>query len=589
MDSNLISLKLKTLTTKPGVYRFYDEKGELLYVGKAKNLRNRISSYFTKNHVSPRICMMVSRIKDFQITVVDSEWEALLLENNMIKEFNPRFNVMLKDDKTYPWLAITKDTYPTLFLTRKPDYQHCEIFGPYSSVYSVQLLLDTLLTAFQIRTCKNIKLSRRPCLQYQIKKCAAPCVGYISKELYQSQIQQIREIIKGNASSVVKQFKEEMMKHADTWEFEKAQILKEKILILEKFHTKSTVVNPNLGALDIFSFDEDENSAYINFMRMKEGSVIQSYTFEINLKSDYQQEELLSMGMGEVVNRFGTLSQEIIVPFLPEIQAKNQHFTTPKTGDKKKLLDLSLKNVHTYMQEKKKRLDLVKPERHSQRILMELQKVLDMNVLPTHIECFDNSNTQGMEPVAAMVCFLNAKPAKKEYRHFNIQTVEGPDDFASMYEVVKRRYSRLKAENKPLPQLVLIDGGKGQLGMAYKALCDIDLQNKLMLIGIAKRLEDIYKVGDPLPLYIDKKSEAQKLLQYIRDEVHRFGIMHHRKRRSKKSITSELDNIQGIGATTIQKLLSHFKSVKRIKDADFDEIKKLIGQTKAQIIAEHFK
>ncbi|MDR2980010.1 MAG: excinuclease ABC subunit UvrC [Bacteroidales bacterium] len=579
-----VLLKIKTLSEKPGVYRFFDEAGKILYVGKAKNLKRRVSSYFTKNHDSGKLRVMVSKICDLQTTVVDSEWEALLLENSMIKEFKPRFNAMMKDDKTYPWLAVTKEDFPRIILTRKPDRKNQELFGPYASVHAVHLLLETIFEAFKIRTCKVMDSQGRPCLQYQIKRCPGSCGGYISKEEYQENIRQAVEIIKGKGGAVVKQMKEEMMRFADLWEFEKAQEIKEKIEVVEKFRMKSTVVNPEIERLDIFSITMEEEESYLNFMRIVEGAVIQSYTFEIANKMDTVVDDLLLLGMVEIEEKFGALSKEVIVPFIPDIQSENIHFIVPQRGDKKKLLELSQKNVQTYMMEKKKRQELVNPERHSERTLQALQKALNMEQYPNHIECFDNSNTQGSEPVAAMVCFLNGKPAKQEYRHFNIKTVEGPDDFASMEEVVYRRYKRLLDEQKPLPQLVLIDGGKGQLGAACKAISELGLSKVIMLIGIAKRLEDIYKVGDPVPLYLDKKSEAQKLLQRIRDEVHRFGITHHRKRRSKKSLSSELDTIPGIGKRLSEKLLSHFKSVKRIKEAKEEEIAEIIGQVKAKAV-----
>lgn len=581
-----LQLTIKSLAEKPGVYRFYDEDQRLLYVGKAKNLKRRVSSYFNKNHPPGKLRLMVSKIRSMETTIVNTEWEALLLENSLIKELKPRYNSMLKDDKTYPWIAITKEKFPRIFLTRKPDRQHCEIFGPYASVFSVNTLLETIFDAFRIRTCKMMDKNGRPCLQYQIKKCAAPCAGYISEEEYNAQIKQIVEIIKGNATAVVKQLWKEMIEHADRWEFEQAQLLKEKIAVIEIFQAKSVVVNPSIGRVDVFSIDEDEENAFVNFMRVVEGTVIQAYTFEISNKMAQSKEELLLLGMAEIEDRFGKISDEVILPFMPEITPDHLIFIVPQRGDKKKLLDLSMKNAHLYMLEKKKRMDLVDPERHSQRVLLALQTALGMKELPVRIECFDNSNTQGSEPVAAMVCFVNGKPDKKEYRHYNIKTVEGPDDFASMREVVYRRYKRLLEEEKEFPQLVIIDGGKGQLNAAYSALEELEITDKIMIVGIAKRLEDIYKVGDSLPLYIDKKSEAQKLLQRIRDEVHRFGITHHRKKRSKKSLASQLDSIPGIGKATAEKLLSHFKSVKRIREASEEEIAKVVGKAKGKVVLE---
>jgi len=588
-DSSHISLILKSLSDKPGVYRFYDETRQLLYIGKAKNLKKRVASYFSKTHDSERLRLLVSKTKDIETTVVHSEWEALLLENNMIKQLKPRFNVMMRDDKSYPWVAITREKFPRIFLTRKPNKKLCEIYGPYASVHTINSLISTFSDAFRLRTCKLMKKNRRPCLQYQIKKCAAPCAGYISEEDYQNQIVQIREIIKGNTSSVIKQLKEKMMQFAEQWEFEKAQQLKETIHILELFKSKSVVVNSVIGKVDVFSMEEGEDSACVNFMRVIDGAVIQSYTLGLSNKLGRNSEELLLIGIVEISERFGHLSKEVLLPFMPDILPEEITFTVPQRGDKKKLLELSQKNALSYMLEKKKRIELIDPERHSQRVLLALQKILEMEKLPTYIECFDNSNTQGSEPVAAMVCFINGKPAKKEYRHFNIKTVEGADDFASMYEVVYRRYKRLKEENKPLPQLVIIDGGKGQLSSAYRAIEELGLAQDTLLIGIAKRLEDIYKVGDSLPLYLDKKSEAQKLLQRIRDEVHRFGIAHHRKRRSKKSLSSILEAIPGIGNVISEKLLHHFKSVKRIKAASEEELITVVGNSNAQKIKLFFE
>jgi len=583
-----IALILRSLPAKPGVYRFLDENEKVIYVGKAKKLKNRVSSYFNKTHEVGKLRIMVPKIRDIQTTVVDTEWEALLLENSMIKQLRPRYNVMLKDDKTYPWIAVTKEAFPRIFATRRPDKEKYELFGPYASVYSMNIMLETIFEVFPIRNCKHFTKNGRPCLQYQIKKCAAPCAGLISQEEYQNNIKRIIDIIKGNSKSVIKQLQEEMMILADKWEFEKAQLIKDKLQILEKFHSKSVVVNPNITRLDVFSIEEDEDAAYVNFLRVVEGSIVQVYTLEMNNKMDKTVEDLLLLGILEIQERFGPLFPEILLPFMPDIIPKGLSFQVPLRGDKKKLLELSQKNAHFYMLEKKKRQELVNPERHQNRILKTLQKDLGMAVLPTHIECFDNSNTQGEEPVAAMVCFIDGKPAKKEYRHFNIKTVEGPDDFASMKEVVSRRYQRLLDENKSLPQLVIVDGGKGQLNAAHEALVQLGTANSIMLIGIAKRLEDVYKVGDNLPLYIDKKSESQKLIQRMRDEVHRFGITHHRKRRSKKSLASQLTEIPGIGELLENKLLVKFKSVKRIKEAPEEDIASVTGKKKAKLIKDYF-
>ena len=584
MNPELIPFQIKSLPDKPGVYRFYDENGEIIYIGKAKDLKKRVSSYFTKTHENLRLTVLVSKICDIQFTVVDSEWEALLLENSMIKQFRPRYNAMLKDDKTYPWLAVSKEEFPRLYYTRNPNPKKEELFGPYSSLRFMHTLMDTLFTLFPIRTCKVLKKTGRPCLQYHIKKCAAPCANNISSEIYKENIAKVITIIKGKLSEVVRQLKAEMMLCAEKWEFEKAQEIKEQINVLETYHGKSIVVNPEISNCDVFSIENENNKAFVNFMRIVEGAIVQTFTLEIQNHLENNNEELLLMAMGEVEKRIGTLLQEVILPFILDFQKEKTNFIVPVRGDKKKLLELSQKNAKISMLEKQKRQELADPERHQNRILLALQKDLGMQKLPVTIECFDNSNTQGDEPVAAMVLFKNGKPDKKEYRHFIIKTVTGADDFASMYEVVKRRYSRLLEEEKPLPDLVIIDGGKGQLNAANQALTELHIQDKMMMIGIAKRLEDIYKVGESFPVFIDKKSESQKLLQRIRDEVHRFGITHHRKRRSKKSIHSELDDIKGIGTATKEKLLKHFKTVAKIKAATFEEIAAVIGVAKAKLV-----
>jgi excinuclease ABC subunit C len=581
---NAIALQLKTLPEKPGVYRFYDENGVIIYIGKAKALKKRVSSYFTKTHEHPKLNILVSKIKDIQFTVVDSEWEALLLENSMIKQYQPRYNATLKDDKTYPWLAVSKEEFPRLYYTRNPNLKKEELFGPYSAYRFMHTLMDTLFALFPIRTCKILQKSERPCLQYHIKKCAAPCAGYISPEAYKENIQKVIKIIKGNLSEVLRQLKSEMMHFAEKWEFEKAQLIKEQIEILESYHGKSVVVNPEISHCDVFSLENENNTAAVNFMRIVEGAIVQTFTLEIQNNIEYNKEELLLMAMVEIEKRFGALSPEVLIPFTIDFHKEKTTFVAPVRGDKKKLLELSQKNAKIFWLEKQKRQELADPERHQNRILLALQKDLGMQNLPITIECFDNSNTQGDEPVAAMVRFKNGKPDKKEYRHFIIKTVTGPDDFASMTEVVKRRYSRLIEEEKRLPDLIIVDGGKGQLNAAHQALTELKIQDKVMLIGIAKRLEDIYRVGESIPVFIDKKSESQKLLQRIRDEVHRFGITHHRKRRSKKSIHSELDDIKGIGVTTKEKLLKHFKSVAKIKAASFEELAAVIGSAKAKLL-----
>jgi excinuclease ABC subunit C len=589
MDSEKISLILKSLPEKPGVYRFFDDEGTIIYVGKAKKLKRRVSSYFNKQHDNRKVRVMVSKIRDIQTTVVNTEWEALLLENSMIKEYKPRYNILLKDDKTYPWLAISKEDFPRIFSTRNPDKNTMQLFGPYASVHYLNTLMDTIRELFPLRTCRRLTQNSRPCIQHQIGKCPAPCAKLISKEDYQEEIHTIIEIIKGNSKLVQQKLKDQMMKYAENWEFEKAQVVKRKLLVLDNYIGKSVVVNPSLTQLDVLSLDTDDESGYINFLRIMNGAIVQSYTFEINNKLDKSDEDLLLSGMLAIEDKFGPLFSDVVVPFMPELVPEGTNFIVPQRGDKYKLLELSQKNAQAYRLEKKKRQDLVDPERRHLRVLTALQKALNMDKLPRRIECFDNSNTQGEEPVASMVCFIDGKPAKKEYRHFLIKTVVGPDDFGSMEEVVYRRYHRLLEEGKELPDLLMVDGGKGQLHAGYNALKALHIEDRLMIIGIAKRLEDIYKVGDELPTFIDKKSEAQKLLQHLRDEAHRFGITHHRKRRAKHSIASRLDEIPGIGEVLKNKLLTHFKSVKNIENASQEELAKVIGPAKAAKLLEELK
>lgn len=582
-----IKLILRALPEKPGVYRFYDENGTVIYVGKAKRLKRRVSSYFNKEHDSSKVRMLVTKIRDIETVVVDTEWDALLLENSMIKQFKPKYNILLKDDKTYPWIAVSREKFPRIFSTRRPEPAKMQLFGPYSSVKQMNVLLELLADLFPLRTCKILKNNDRPCMQYQIKKCAAPCCGLISKEEYNDNIQKAVQIIRGNRKEVIRQLRDEMMHFADEWKFEQAAEIKRRIEALEVFIGKSVVVNPSLTNLDVFGMEEDDNCTYISFLRIVDGAVVQAHTFEIENRMEMTREDALWTGILEIRSRLGNIASLILVPFLPSIESEGLNFQVPQRGDKHKLLELATHNAHFYMLEKRKRQDLVDPERRGQRVLEALQKALGMKTLPRRIECFDNSNTQGEDPVAAMSCFIDGKPAKSEYRHFNIKTVVGADDFASMEEVIYRRYHRLLEEDKPLPELVVIDGGKGQLNAAWKAIQALKIEDRLMMVGIAKRLEDIYKVGDDLPVYIDKRSEAQKLLQHLRDEVHRFGITHHRKRRSKTSIKSKLDDAPGIGKTLKNKLLREFKSVAKITEASESEIAKVIGPKKAAALKEY--
>jgi len=582
-----LRLILRSLPEKPGVYRFFDEGGTIIYVGKAKRLKRRVSSYFNKEHESSKVRMLVAKIRDIQTTVVDSEWEALLLENSMIKQFKPRYNILLKDDKTYPWIAVTKEDYPRIFPTRRPEPDKMHLFGPYSSVKQMNILLDTVNDMFPLRTCRRLVQNDRPCMQHQLKKCPAPCCGLITAKEYQANIAKILDIIKGNRRQVIAQLKEEMMQYADKWEFEKAAVLKKRIEVLENFVVKSVVVSPQLTDMDVFGMEQDEECLYVSFLRIVDGAIVQAHTLELDRRMEREDEDLLWDALLEMKDRQGSLFPTIIVPTMPTLQPDGWNFVVPQRGEKRKLLELAERNAHFYMLEKKKRQDLVNPERRSQRVLTALQTALGMKTLPRHIECFDNSNTQGDDPVGAMVCFIDGKPAKKEYRHFNIKTVVGADDFATMEEVLYRRYHRLIEEEKPLPDLIVIDGGKGQLNAAYRTLQSLHIEDRLMVVGIAERLEDIYKVGDEFPIYIDKRSEAQKLLQQIRDAVHNFGITHHRNRRSKTSIASALDDIPGIGAVLKTKLLKQFKSVARMKQVSEQELAAVVGPKKAKTLFEH--
>ncbi len=587
---------LKSLPEKPGVYQFYNHEGLILYVGKAKSLKKRVNSYFTKEHYdSGKTRVLVSKIADIRTIVVETELDALLLENNLIKKYQPRYNVALKDDKSFPWICIKKESFPRVFPTRRVIKDGSEYFGPYPSVKVMRTLLDFIKTLYPRRTC-NLALEPKAiaagkfkvCLEYHIKNCLAPCVGYQTEEDYLSTIDDIRKIIKGNISELIKTLRERMMQHAAEYRFEQAQELKERLELLEKFKSRSTIVNPSISNVDVFSIYCEEKIAYINYLRVLDGSIVQGHTIELKKRMDESPEELLSIGIAEMRLRFDSNAKEIIVPILPDFEDESIQVNIPQRGDKKKLLELSERNVSNYIREKSKQIELVDPERHTKRILEQLKKDLRMPELPRHIECFDNSNLQGSYPVSAMVCFKNAKPSKKDYRHYNVKTVEGPNDFATMEEVLSRRYSRLLNENEPLPQLIIIDGGKGQLSASVTALEKLGLRGKITIIGIAKRLEEIYFPGDPLPLYIDKKSESLKIIQQLRNEAHRFGITHHRNRRDKGTLQTELSNIEGIGKSTAEKLLADFRSVAKISKLSLDEISASIGANRAEKVYRYF-
>jgi excinuclease ABC subunit C len=583
----------KHLPLKPGVYQFSDQNRKIIYIGKAKYLRKRVLSYF-RGEKDGKLRIMIDKIRDIQHIVVDTELDALLLENNLIKKYQPRYNVMLKDDKTYPWICIKNEAFPRVVSTRHLIQDGSEYFGPYPNGKMLRTLLDLFRRLFTLRSCKlNLtpKLIAKGkydiCLEYHIKKCKAPCIGKQSETEYLEEIAAVRKILKGNVHSVIKELETMMHTFAENLAFENAQLVKEKIELLKKYHSHSMIVSPKLGDMDVCSIVSNEKSAFINYLRIIKGAIIQTHTIELRKKLNEPEAELLNFGLIELRHRFHSITREVILPFEIDTALEIKQ-SIPKIGDKKKLLDLSLRNAKLFMLEQAKRKELTDPERHQKRILHNLQKDLRLKSYPNRIECFDNSNIQGYHPVAAMVCFINARPAKKEYRHYHIKTVEGPNDFASMEEVVFRRYKRLIEEEKELPQLIVIDGGKGQLSAALKSLKKLNLDKKIAILGIAKRLEELYFPGDPIPLYLDKKSESLRLIQQLRDEAHRFGIAQHRKRRSKETIKSELEDIQGIGKKTIHALLSKYKSVKRIQSLSKEELEKTIGKRKAEIITSYF-
>ena len=587
---------IRNIPQKPGCYQYYDDKGVIIYVGKAKNLKKRVSSYFTKNHEdSPKTRILVSKIKDIKYIIVESEEDTLLLENSLIKEFQPRYNVMLKDDKSYPSIVIRNEYFPRIEITRKILKDGSKYFGPYSNVLSVKTLLELIHKLYPIRTCslnltpeKIAEGKYKVCLEYHIKRCKGPCVGLQNSEEYIKNVNAIQEILKGNTNLVSESIYSEMQALAEKQEFEEANKLKEKFILIENFKNKSTVVSSIKYNIDVFSYDEDADAGYINYLNVYNGAVIQAYTFEYRKRIEEEKEELLALGIIEVRKRFGSTAKEIVVPFLPDLKLDGVEINIPQRGDKKKLLLLSTQNVRQYKVDKLKRAESLNPEQRGTRILKEMQKDLNLKDLPSHIECFDNSNIQGTNPVSACVVFKMGKPSKKDYRHFNVKTVVGPDDFSTMREVVYRRYHRLIEEGSPLPQLIVIDGGKGQLSAACESLKELGIYGKVAIVGIAKRLEEIYYPEDSIPLYLDKNSESLKIIQHLRDEAHRFGITFHRNQRSKGQVKSELDNIKGIGEETKRLLLKEFKSVKRIKSASNEEIEKVVGKHKATLIEKYF-
>ena len=595
MQNPTLQLQIQSLPDGPGVYQYYDKEDKILYVGKAKNLKKRVASYFNKIHDTAKTNVLVKKTVSIKHIVVPTETDALLLENNLIKTLQPRYNVMLRDDKTYPWICIKKEAFPRIFPTRRMVKDGSEYYGPYTCFKTVNTILDLIKELYPLRTCnfdlsqKNIENNKfKVCLEYHIGNCKGPCEGHETVENYQKQVDAIREILKGNFKESQREFKRLMNDFASKMQFEEAQKVKEKIDVLENYQSRSTIINPKITNIDVFSIVSDESAAYVNFLQISHGSIIRSHTLDIKKKLDESDEELLELAIIELRDRFHLLSKEIIVPF-PVHLGENIKITVPQLGDKKQILDLSIRNAKFYRIDQLKQLQIVDPERHSNRIMAQMQKDLRLSEEPRHIECFDNSNIQGTNPVSACVVFKEGKPSKKDYRHFNIKTVVGPDDFASMEEVVYRRYKRMLEENQPLPQLIIIDGGKGQLSSALKSIDQLGLRGKIAIIGIAKRLEELYFPGDSVPLYLDKKSETLKVIQHLRNEAHRFGITFHRDKRSKSALNSSIEAIPGIGEKTMLTLIQHFKSVKRLKLATEKEITEVVGISKAKKITDFYK
>ncbi|WP_347839364.1 excinuclease ABC subunit UvrC [uncultured Draconibacterium sp.] len=598
VNKNIDYLKslISVLPNKPGIYQYLDQSNTIIYIGKAKDLRKRVSSYFTKNHEHRKTALLVRNITDIKHMVVQSEQDALLLENNLIKKYQPRYNIRLKDDKSYPWICIKNEAFPRVFKTRNLVRDGSRYFGPYTSIYTVRTLLELFKSEYKLRTC-NYNLSKeniesgkyKVCLEYHIGNCKGPCEGHISEQEYQKGIEDITDILKGNISGVIKHLEDMMAEMSANLNFEEAMLLKEKYDSLKRYQSRSTVVSPVITDVDVYSIEEDEKFAFINYLKIIKGAIIQTFTLEIKKGLDETTEELLLAGIIEIRQKVFSNAREILVPFKLDNVIENVVFRVPKRGDKKELLDLSKRNAKYFRLEKDKQAVLKNPNIRTDRILNTIKKDLQLKELPERIECFDNSNLQGTNPVAACVVFKNAKPAKKEYRHFNIKTVEGPNDFASMEEVVFRRYKRLTEENKPLPHLIVVDGGKGQLSATMKAIDKLNLRGKISVIGIAKRLEEIYFPGDSVPIYINKNSETLKVIQHLRDEAHRFGITFHRDKRSKAFISSELNSIDGVGEKTTEKLLKDFKSVKQVKQQKLEALESSIGKAKARIVFDYFQ
>ena len=594
-----LKLKISLLPDSPGVYMYFNAQGTVIYVGKAKRLKRRVSSYFNRVHPVVRTNMLVRHIHDLKYIVVNTEEEALDLENSLIKTHQPHYNVLLKDDKSYPWICVSKELFPRVYLTREKVHKQARFFGPYPKPEVAWALLDTLKQMYPLRSCRHALTPQaveskkiRLCLKYHIRTCCGPCQGYITPQEYAKYIDEITHILNGETRQVSTYLREEMERYASQLKFEEAEAVKRKYLLLENYRAKSVIVSPTITNIDIYSLIRDDAAAYVNYMHVREGSVVQSMTLEykfVDTDTGETDSELISTAIHEFRQRFADVNRtdrvrEALVNVVPEFPPEGIEFVVPQRGDKRKLLAISLKNAEQYRTEKLKMMEKLNPEQRAMRTLTTIQKDLHLPELPRHIECFDNSNISGAHPVAACVVFRNAKPAKKEYRHFNIKTVEGPDDYASMREVLTRRYSRLLSEGADLPQLVVLDGGKGQLSAGIEVLDSLGLRHQIAMIGIAKSLNEIYFPGDSLPLYIDKNSETLKVVQRLRDEAHRFGIAHHRNKRSKGQVASALDSITGVGEKTKQLLLKHFKSVKRIKEASEEQLAQVVGSAKAKLV-----
>ena len=585
--------KIKLFPHSPGVYRYYDAEGNVIYVGKAKDLHKRVAQYFVSpDRLTRKTAVMVSKIADAEYTVVESEADALLLENNLIKQFKPRYNILLKDSKTYPWICVTAEEFPRVFLTRRVVKDGSRYFGPYSSVLHARNMVEFIHNVYPLRTCRQkitsdviLRGKLRPCLNFHIKKCQGCCIGKISQKEYNQYIEEVVALLKGGGREVIKHYKTLMLEAAEKMDFEQAQLYKEKMQSIEQHYSKSVIMNSAVGDVDVFSLVSDGPEYFGNFMRIRGGAIVQSLNLGFKLMIEEEQESVLAMFVGEIQSKFGELSKEVIVPFLPDMSIGGIDFRIPVRGDKLALLELSARNAKEMRLNALKQQEHTDPDAYRNMVMESLQKQLGMNELPVHIECFDNSNIQGTNPVSACVVFRNAVPSKKDYRHFKVKTVVGANDYATMKEAVNRRYSRMLVENpEDLPQLIVIDGGKGQLSFAYEALCELGIIDKVTLIALAERMEEVYRVGDPYPLFIDRNSPALKVLQHIRDEAHRFGITFHRKLRSKSQIESALRNIKGVGDKTEQRLLLHFGSVARIAAATVDDIAVLVGPSLAQTI-----